>query len=78
MSLGDCLRAVCGLRLGCVAFEGYPFYQSAWVKPYNLDIPVVPAAVIRPDNAKEVAAAVKCGNEHNVAVQAKSGGHSYA
>ena len=39
---------------------------------------VTPAAVIRPDNAEDVAAAVKCAGEYGVAVQAKSGGHSYA
>lgn len=78
MSLADCLKAVCDGRSNCVGFESTPFYQSAWVKPYNLDLPVVPAAVIRPNNAEEVAGAVKCGIEHEVHVQAKSGGHSYA
>ena len=78
MSLQDCLRAVCDGRWGCVAFPSTPLYEIAWVKPYNLDIPVIPAAVIRPDNAEEVSGAVKCASEHEVAIQAKSGGHSYA
>lgn len=78
MSLADCLQAVCDGRSECVAFPSTPFYNIGWVKPYNLDIPVVPAAVIRPDDAKDVSGAVKCAAEHDVAVQAKSGGHSYA
>ena len=76
--LADCLDAVCGDRSDCVNYAGAPFYQSSWVKPYNLDVPVTPAAVIRPDDADDVAAAVKCAVEHKVKVQAKSGGHSYA
>ncbi|CAH0052526.1 unnamed protein product [Clonostachys solani] len=78
MSLKQCLRAVCGIRLlTCVSFAGDPLYQLAWVKPFNLDIPVTPAAVIRPNTAEEVAGAVKCAKQYNVAIQAKSGGHSY-
>ena len=76
--LADCLDAVCGSRSDCVNYAGAPFYQISWVKPYNLDIPVTPAAVIRPDDADDVAGAVKCAAEHGFKVQAKSGGHSYA
>jgi len=78
MSLADCLKAVCNGRSDCVAFPTNWFYQLDWVKPYNLDLIVVPAAVIRPDNAEDVAGAVKCAAKHDRAVQAKSGGHSYA
>lgn len=78
MSLVDCLKAVCDGRSNCVAFPNTPLYNLRWVKPYNLDIPVVPAAVIRPDNAQDVSGAVKCAVKHDVPVQAKSGGHSYA
>lgn len=78
MSLADCLKAVCDGRSDCVAFPSTPLYDSQWVKPYNLDIPVVPAAVIRPDNAQDVSAAVKCASANGIPVQPKSGGHSYA
>lgn len=76
--LQTCLDAVCGDRSDCVAYKGDPFYQLSWVKPFNLDVPVTPVAVIRPDNAKDVAEAVKCAAKSDVKVQAKSGGHSYA
>lgn len=76
--LGTCLDAVCAGRANCVAYPSTPLYQSAWVKPYNLGVPVAPVAVFRPDNATDVAAAVKCASTNNVHVQAKSGGHSYA
>jgi FAD/FMN-containing dehydrogenase len=76
--LQTCLGAVCGGRAGCVSYPGDPLYQLAWVKPYNLDVPVTPIAVIRPSGADEVAAAVKCAAQSGIRVQAKSGGHSYA
>lgn len=76
--LQTCLDAVCADRDGCVGYPSDPFYQISWVKPYNLDIPVEPAAVFRPDDADDVSGAVKCAAENGVSVQAKSGGHSYA
>jgi FAD/FMN-containing dehydrogenase len=78
MSLQQCLEALCAGRNDCVAFSGSFLYQLNWVRPYNLDIPVEPVAVLRPESAEEVAAAVKCAVEFEVPVQAKSGGHSYA
>ncbi|KAL2756526.1 hypothetical protein ACRALDRAFT_1062279 [Sodiomyces alcalophilus JCM 7366] len=76
-SLATCLNAVCSGRLGCVAYPNNPLYQVAWVDRYNLDIPVEPIAVTRPETTDEVAAFVKCAVENDVRVQAKSGGHSY-
>lgn len=76
--LQNCLNAVCDGRGSCVEYPGAPFYQEAWVKPYNLDVPVSPIAVIRPNTADEVAASIKCAADAGVKVQAKSGGHSYA
>ncbi|PLN80611.1 FAD-binding domain-containing protein [Aspergillus taichungensis] len=61
-----------------VAYEGDPLYQATAVKRYNLDIKVSPAAVTFPQNAQEVAEVVRCAAENGTAVQAKSGGHSYA
>ncbi|SPO04570.1 related to reticuline oxidase (berberine bridge enzyme) [Cephalotrichum gorgonifer] len=77
-ALSTCLADVCAGRAGCSASPSTPLYQLTWVKPFNLDVPVEPAAVIRPRNSAEVAGAVKCAVKHGVRVQAKSGGHSYA
>ena len=77
-ALESCLTELCAGRADCVAFPDTPLYQAAWVKPYNLDVPVEPAAVIRPLDSEEVAGAVKCAIDNGVKVQAKSGGHSYA
>jgi hypothetical protein len=76
--LQTCLNTICAGRAECVSFPSNPFYQLAWVKPFNTDVDVEPVAVIRPRNAKEVSAAVKCAAAQGVKVQAKSGGHSYA
>lgn len=76
--LATCLNAVCAGRAECVAYPSTPFYQLAWVRPFNLDVPVTPAAVVRPRTAQDVSEIVKCAAANNVKVQAKSGGHSYA
>lgn len=76
--LQTCLNAVCNGQTNCVAYPDTAFYSSAWVKPYNLDVPVAPIAVIRPSSAQDVSAAIKCAVASGVHVQAKSGGHSYA
>jgi FAD/FMN-containing dehydrogenase len=76
--LETCLNNVCAGRAECVSYPSNPFYQIAWVKPFNTDVPVEPIAVIRPNNAQEVSGAVKCAAAQGVKVQAKSGGHSYA
>ncbi|UNI23960.1 hypothetical protein JDV02_009747 [Purpureocillium takamizusanense] len=76
--LQQCLSTVCNGRLGCVAFPSDALYQAAWVKPYNLDVPVTPIAVFKPSTAEDVSGAIKCAVKSNVHVQAKSGGHSYA
>jgi FAD/FMN-containing dehydrogenase len=60
------------------AFPGNPLYQLQDVKPYNLAIPIKPAAVTYPRTTAQVAAIIKCAVEANVKVQARSGGHSYA
>ncbi|KAI1131750.1 hypothetical protein F5Y10DRAFT_285684 [Nemania abortiva] len=78
--LQTCLNKVCAGRSNCVRYSGtdnYRYYTD-WIRPWNLVHEVVPAAVVRPNSAEQVAAVVKCGAEHNVKVQAKSGGHSYA
>ncbi|KAJ6439007.1 6-hydroxy-D-nicotine oxidase [Purpureocillium lavendulum] len=77
-SLQQCLRTACNGRLGCVAFSSDALYQVAWVKAYNLDVPVTPIAVFKPLTAEDVSSAVKCAVANNIHVQARSGGHSYA
>jgi FAD/FMN-containing dehydrogenase len=45
---------------------------------YNLRIPIVPAVIVSPRSARDVAIAVKVAKELNLKVQAKSGGHNFA
>ncbi|KAI1151021.1 hypothetical protein F4825DRAFT_477460 [Nemania diffusa] len=74
--LQACLNKVCAGRGDCVRFSGennYAYYRD-WIHPWNLALEVVPAAVVRPGSAEEVAGVVRCGVEHGVKVQAKSGG----
>lgn len=73
-----CLGAVCAGRSGCVDYPSDPLYQSEWVNPYNLALPVTPVAVVRPNTTDDVSGFVKCAATYDVRVQAKSGGHSYA
>ncbi|KFZ25425.1 hypothetical protein V502_00092 [Pseudogymnoascus sp. VKM F-4520 (FW-2644)] len=60
------------------AVPGKPFYQIQHVKPYNLSIPIEPAAITYPKTTAQVAAIIKCAVAANLKVQARSGGHSYA
>ncbi|KAH8161793.1 hypothetical protein CIB48_g6455 [Xylaria polymorpha] len=76
--LAACLNTVCNGRSDCVAYPDNPLYQVSWVNRYNLDLPVTPIAVTRPETAEDVSGFVKCAATNNVKVQAKSGGHSYA
>ncbi|KAJ7584020.1 hypothetical protein C8J56DRAFT_1005180 [Mycena floridula] len=73
-----CLNGVFSTNLAAVSYPQDILYQLDAVKPYNLDIPIVPAAVIRPSTAEDVAAAIQCAVESSVKVQARGGGHSYA
>ncbi|KAM7219119.1 putative oxidase [Rhypophila decipiens] len=77
-ALEQCISAVGNGRPNFAGFPNNPLYQIQWVKPYNLDVQVTPAAVVRPDNAQDISGIVKCASANNVKVQAKSGGHSYA
>ncbi|KAL2264184.1 hypothetical protein VTK26DRAFT_890 [Humicola hyalothermophila] len=76
-ALQQCLESVGNGRADFAGFPGSPTYQPSWVRPYNLDLQVVPAAVVRPQTAEDVSGIVKCAAENGVKVQAKSGGHSY-
>ncbi|KAJ9650001.1 hypothetical protein H2198_010682 [Neophaeococcomyces mojaviensis] len=76
--LQHCLNAVFSHNLAGVSYPSNPLYQLVYVKPYNLDDRVTPAAVTRPSNSQQVADIVKCAVASNVKVQPRSGGHSYA
>ncbi|KAF4991022.1 hypothetical protein FGRMN_8101 [Fusarium graminum] len=72
----DCLDAICTNRSACVTYPDQPLF-AWWAKPFNIEFPVIPAAIIRPENTIEVSETVKCAKQHGYRVQAKSGGHSY-
>jgi FAD/FMN-containing dehydrogenase len=76
-ALQQCLQTVGNGRAGFAGFPGDALYQAVWVQPYNLNIEVSPAAVVRPRTAEDVAGAIRCAAASNVKVQARSGGHSY-
>ncbi|CAI6243720.1 unnamed protein product [Periconia digitata] len=71
-----CLESAVGAKN--FASSSTAAYQLAHVKPYNLDIPVNPAAVTYPSTSEQVAAVVKCAVDNNLKVQPRCGGHSYA
>ncbi|KAK4188629.1 hypothetical protein QBC35DRAFT_495964 [Podospora australis] len=76
-ALQQCIDAVGNNRVGFAGYPNTPFYQTTWVKPYNLDVLVVPAVVVRPQTAQDVSGVVKCADKLGLKVQAKSGGHSF-
>lgn len=73
-----CLVDAVGGDKALLAYKDTPLYQLSHVKPYNLDIPVTPAAVTYPKSAEHVAAIVKCAADNDLKVQPRGGGHSYA
>jgi FAD/FMN-containing dehydrogenase len=75
--LQTCLHTVFATDPNSVSFPTNLFYQIDYVKAYNLDIPIVPAAVTRPSSSQQVAEVVKCAVASGVKVQPRSGGHSY-
>lgn len=76
-AVGTCLLNAVGGNNALLAFPNKLLYQLTDVKPYNLDIPVTPAAVTYPESADQVAAIIKCAAKSNLKVQARCGGHSY-
>jgi FAD/FMN-containing dehydrogenase len=73
-----CLTDAVGGDKSLLAHKDTPLFQLTHVKPYNLDIPITPAAVTYPKSAEHVAAIVKCASDNNLKVQPRGGGHSYA
>jgi hypothetical protein len=77
-ALQQCIETVGRGRMGFAGFPSSPLaFQLVWVQPYNLDIDVTPAAVVRPRTAEDVSGVIRCAATNNFKVQAKSGGHSY-
>ncbi|KAJ7623614.1 hypothetical protein FB45DRAFT_926242 [Roridomyces roridus] len=72
-----CLNNVFASSRDNVSYPQDLFYQSLDVKPYNLHIPVVPAAVTRPGTPEDIANIVQCAVASAVKVQPRGGGHSY-
>lgn len=75
--LQSCLTTAVGSNDANVAFPSDLLYQITDVKPYNLDIPVTPAAITYPNSTEQVAGIVACAAQYDHKVQARSGGHSY-
>lgn len=67
----------------CLASKKVPYIRpnsAQWtqeVRPYNLRLAYTPAAIALPTTVDHVQDAVKCGNQYQVRVSAKGGGHSY-
>jgi FAD/FMN-containing dehydrogenase len=76
-SLRVCLLAAVAGDRSRVAFPSDPLYQITAVHPYNLDIPVQPAAVTFPKSSVEIEEIVRCATQGSHKVQARGGGHSY-
>ena len=76
--LRTCLLAAVAGNRSRLAFPSDLLYQTTAVHPYNLNIPVQPAAVTFPSSSVEVAKIVSCAAQLGYKVQARSGGHSYA
>jgi hypothetical protein len=72
----------CVSKAVCYKSELYAFPNAANYSQslglYNLDISLAPSALAYPTSAKEVSELVKCAAAAEVAVQAVSGGHSFA
>lgn len=77
VNIHDSLLAVVDGDCDLAAFPTNLLYQFEDAKPYNLDIPIIPLAVMYPKTAEQIAAIVKIAREAKLKVQARSGGHSY-
>jgi len=77
-SIQQGLLAALGGQDHLIAFPTKLLYQFEDAKPYNLDLPIIPAAVTYPKTPEQIAAIIKYASAANLKVQARSGGHSYA
>lgn len=74
----QCLQSVFGDDTNLYSLPEDQLFLQGDVTPYNLDYLNIPAAIISPKTRQQVSQAVKCAHVAGVAVQARSGGHSYA
>ncbi|KXT08743.1 hypothetical protein AC579_4141 [Pseudocercospora musae] len=73
----QCIVAAFGADTTRYAFPQDLLFGLTDQRPYNLDAAWTPAAIVYPHSAIEVSTSVSCAYEFGIAVQAKSGGHSY-
>lgn len=73
----QCIAAALGGDSSLYAFPQDILEELTNNHPYNLDYPWTPAAIVYPRNTIDVSNVVVCASEYGIAVQAKSGGHSY-
>lgn len=74
----QCLQAALSNDTSTWMLPNDPMFLQGDVHPYNLNYNTVPAAISFPKTQEQVSEVVKCAHTAGVAVQARSGGHSYA
>ncbi|KAG9185654.1 hypothetical protein G6011_06985 [Alternaria panax] len=74
----QCLEAAVGNDTNLYSLPSDPLFLQGDVTPYNLNYLTVPTAIVSPRTKQQVSGVVKCAHTAGVAVQARSGGHSYA
>lgn len=72
-----CLLSAVNGNSAHVSFQNDLLYGVTAVHEFNLNFPVIPAAITFPETSEQVAAIVKCAAEYEYKVQARSGGHSF-
>lgn len=77
-SIHQGLSAALGGQNHLIAFPTKLLYQFEDARPYNLDYPIIPAAVTYPETPEQIAKIIQFASTANLKVQARSGGHSYA
>jgi FAD/FMN-containing dehydrogenase len=75
--LRDCLVKAVDDDAGRVAWKTKFLFEVTDVHRYNLRYNTKPLAITYPKTPQEVAEIVKCAAADDVAVQARSGGHSF-
>ncbi|KAL2693471.1 hypothetical protein Neosp_000031 [[Neocosmospora] mangrovei] len=76
-SLKSCLLESVNGQTERARFSGDTGFQSDHVRPYNLNFPYDPFAIVYPIDASEVSSVVVCASKYNHKIQARSGGHDY-
>jgi hypothetical protein len=76
-SLQQCLLGAIGGEAVRVRVPSDIGFESNHVRPYSLNYPWAPSAVTYPTEVSEVAKIVICASDHDLNVQARSGGHDY-